>query len=261
MSTSQMVTFETDYEFRPSPAGLPGIPLEQLPALLAGDLHLVLRRGVGQGRWCLVPSKAKPARNGAWPPAQVVSQLAEAPDLDYFAVRDEAAAVIDCRNAAGAWEDVDLPFWTRYSVRAEAVEKHFRRRLEAEVAAASFNAHFGKARCRLKDLPNEALALICMQRNRLGEQTVWMHRSIHEAALHLVRAGFATVSPDGCLKMKDRDVEPALEEWSRRCVAARWTDPAANKRKPRPTSRFQMLGVDSILYIGLFKDYGFKAKH
>lgn len=234
------LTFETDYAFRPTPAGFLGIPEEYHAGLFEGSLQLVLRRCVTPNRWCIVEAQENPDVDGSWSAAGVVFRLDEQPDLVLFKEQDWSRARVDYGPAmrayipmasTNAFSDSGKPLWTRYAVIPEKVERLRKRREKAIKCADSFNAQFGTAPAALSELSNEALAVLCLQRcwvrefPHKEERTVWMHRSLADAVSQAVRAGYATVTADGSVISKDEDVDQALVVWAKRDLSLDWEEP------------------------------------
>jgi hypothetical protein len=228
--------FETDYAFRPTPAGFLGIPPEYHEGLRDGSLELVLRRCVTPNRWCIVQAAATPDRTAPWDFNGVVHRLDEQPDLMLFTEHDWSSAAVDYGGHFDAYirmsgtktfADQGKPLWTRYRVDPKKRDALQKRREKAVKCAASFNAHAGLAPCAVEELSNDALAVLCLQRNRHGNPTtVWMHRSLANAVLQAVRAGHAVVTADGSVESNDNAVTAAKQEWTRRGLYLTWEEPA-----------------------------------
>lgn len=229
------LTFETDYAFRPTPAGFAGIPEQYHEGLLNGSLQLVLRRCVTPNRWSIVNSVDTPDVNAPWPVSTVEHRLDETPDLMLFTERDWSTACVDYgphltayipMATTNTFHDAGKPLWTRYQVDPVKRAKHLKRHEKAVLCAASFNAHAGKAPCAVEALSDEALAVLRLQHGYRGESMpVWMHRSLADAVLQAVRAGLARVTADGSVESDEQAVELAKEEWSRRSLILTWEDP------------------------------------
>lgn len=229
------ITFETDYAFRPTPAGFDGIPEEYHAGIQDGSLQLVLRRCVTPNRWCLVKAVAAPDVDAAWPVDTIEHRFDEAPDLTLFTERDWSRAAVDYgphmtayipMASTNAFADAGKPLWARYQVDPVKQAKHKKRREKAVECAASFNAHAGKAPRPVEALSDEALAVLRLQHGYHGEKMpVWMHRSLADAVLQAVRAGHALVTADGTVESNEDAVKLSREEWSRRGITLTWEDP------------------------------------
>lgn len=227
--------FETDYAFRPTPAGFLGIPAEYHNGLLDGSLQLVLRRCVTPNRWCIVQAVTTPDRTAPWEFTGIMCRLDQQPDLMLFTEHDWSSATVDYgghfdkyigMSGTKTFADQGKPLWTRYRVDAKKLDALRKRREKAVKCAASFNAHAGKVPCTVAELSNEALAVLCLQQDRHGNPApAWMHRSLADAVLQAVRAGHATVTADGSVESSQDAIKQATEERARRQVSVTWTDP------------------------------------
>jgi hypothetical protein len=234
--TLKTVSFQNDYCFHPSPTALQNIPEEYQAGLQDGSLKLVLRRCCTPHLWCIVEALESPNVHDRWPASSIVHRFGlmgdSEPDMSSFVVQAKSEAIVDygphmaryiAMTQSPAFADQGLPLWTLYQFDEVRYQKLLKRRQHAEQAASWFNKQRNNAPCAVEALSDEALAVLTLPTT--PGAPIWMYRSLADAVLQLVRAGFATVDPEGHATMSTDVVEAARQELNRRGLAVKFTNP------------------------------------